>query len=92
MSDRREKRQAALERLAGITHTEPTSADNASDTPTTDDNVRQSPTTDDERRLEQTTVRLARWQKQRLLHIADSEGRLLSDVVREAVREYLRRQ
>ena len=58
-----------------------TNDDNASDPPTLSDKSRQ---------LERTTVRLAAWQKSQLQRIADAEGRLLSDVVREAVRQYLK--
>ena len=60
--------------------------------PTNDDNVSDTPTNDDERELVQTTVRLAKWQKKQLQVIADRDGRLLSDVVREAVRQYVRGQ
>ena len=68
----------------------PTNDDNVSDKPTMSDNVSYTPTTDYERELVQATVRLARWQKKQLQVIADRDGRLLSDVVREAVRQYLK--
>ena len=68
-----------------------TTADNAGDELTNDDNASDTTTLSDKsRQLERTTVRLAAWQKSHLQRIADSEGRLLSDVVREAVRQYLR--
>ena len=68
-----------------------TNDDNAGDKPTNDDNASGSPTLSDKsRQLERTTVRLAAWQKSQLQRIADADGRLLSDVVREAVRQYLR--
>ena len=70
----------------------PTNDDNVSDAPTMSVNVSDTPTNDDERELVQTTVRLAKWQKKQLQVIADRDGRLLSDVVREAVRQYLRGQ
>ena len=69
----------------------PTTADNAGNPPTIADNASDPPTlSDNSRQLERTTVRLAAWQKSQLQRIADADGRLLSDVVREAVRQYLR--
>ena len=69
----------------------PTTADKGSDTPTMSDNVSDAPTTADNIELVRVTARIARQQRERLDNIARTEGRLLSDVIREAVRDFLNR-
>ena len=80
-----------LEAVRGMIGDTPTSSDNSGQAPTKADIVRQSPTSADDRELVRTTVRLARWQREQLQARADTEGRLLSDVIRDAVRQYLNR-
>ena len=64
--------------------------DKASDTPTMSDDVRQPPAPADSLELVQMTVRIDKRQRDRLQAMANDEGRLLSDVVREAIRGYLK--
>ena len=65
-------------------------ADKGSVPPTKDADRRQPPTNAD-KELVRLTARVARWQRSALEARAEAEGRLLSELVREAVREYLRR-
>ena len=67
----------------------PTKADIVSDTPTMSDNVNDTPTIADELELVRVTVRIDKRQRDRLERIARNQGRLLSDVVREAIRRFL---
>ena len=67
----------------------PTKADIVGNTPTMSDNVSESPTTADELELVRMTVRIDKRQRERLERIARNQGRLLSDVVREAIRRFL---
>ena len=68
----------------------PTTADKGSDTPTLSDIVGDTPTTADKIDLVRLTVRVDKRQRDRLERLANDQGRLLSDVVREAIREYLK--
>ena len=70
----------------------PTDADIVGDTPTKEDIVRQPPTLSDKIELVRVNARIAKTHRDRLEAIAREDGRLLSDVVREAIREYLRRR
>jgi len=90
----RRKKQSGAERIREA-------ADNGGDTPTKEAERRQPPTTADKggdtptsadsRELVRLTARVARWQRTELEKRAEAEGRLLSELVREAVREYLRK-
>ncbi|MCF7939515.1 MAG: hypothetical protein K9L68_13020 [Spirochaetales bacterium] len=81
-----------LDTMADNASEQPTMSDNASGKRTMSDNVGEEPTREaDSRQLTRTTVRLALWQKQELRRIAEREGRLLSDVVRDAVRQFLKK-
>ena len=53
-------------------------------------NSGQEPTLSDKVEFEKMTVRIDKRQRARLEVIARKEGRLLSEVVREAIRDYLR--
>lgn len=63
----------------------------ASEAPTSADNSRQT-RTDADRELVRISGRIARWQRDRLEAIAERDGRLLSDLVREAVLELIKKQ
>ena len=60
-------------------------------TPTNADNVSESPTNADRIELVRITGRIARRQRDALERIAKRDGRLLSDLLREAIRDYLER-
>jgi hypothetical protein len=68
----------------------PTNADKGSEAPTMSDNVSDTPTNADSLELVRVTARIAKRHRDRLENIARAEGRLLSDVLREAIREYLK--
>ncbi len=53
-------------------------------------NSRQEPTLSDRVEFVKMTVRVDKRQRDRLETVARNEGRLLSEVVREAIRDYLR--
>ena len=67
-----------------------TTSDKGSDTPIMSDNISDGPTTADKIDLVRVTVRIDKRQRDRLEQIANNQGRLLSEVVREAIRGYLR--
>lgn len=67
----------------------PTKDDNVNHTQTNADNVSRVPT---DMELVRITARIAKWQKNDIEAIAARDGRLLSDIVREAIRDYLRKE
>ena len=66
------------------------SADDEGASQTTADNVSEAPTSADDTELVRISGRIVKWQRDKLERIAARDGRLFSDVLREAVREFLR--
>ena len=67
----------------------PTKDGDVEHTPTISDHVRDSPTTADTLELVRVTARISKSHREALEAIARRDGRLLSEVVREAIRKYL---
>jgi hypothetical protein len=88
----REQIRAARERQGEAIgrYTTPTKAAEGSEAPTSADNVSEAPTSADDIELVRVSGRIAKVQRDALERIARRDGRLLSEVLREAVREYLR--
>jgi hypothetical protein len=71
-------------------YNEPTKEAERREAPTNADNVSEAPTNADNTELVRISGRIVKWQRDKLERIAARDGRLFSDVLREAVREYLR--
>ena len=91
MSDRREKRQAALERLAGVSHTQPTHEHSTDNTQTTHERSTEATQATHEA-MKRYDVRFTETEWAELGRIAKRDGTSRGAIVRRLVREYLRRQ
>lgn len=70
---------------------QPTKGADVGHAPTMSDSVGDQPTNADTLELVRVTARIAKHHRDRLEAIARRDGRLLSEVIREAIREYLSR-